>query len=284
MNATKGLTKLLILLLSLTLSEGFVRPADAHVLQGPHILELMVSRLGKAKRLLIKQKLTLHGNLPNENQPRDSVEIQETIRYAFPESFRSDILSETTQRIHIVSNGVPLTILDGKAAIEGETGFDRYKDVMLLRSRKLIEQHLVNIGVAIEISSFGRFQDKVAYIVGAQYPDETPSQLWVQKDTFLPLRWILKTASGDGYLEFRYLRWQKIKSIQYPMTIECYLDGRLVREIKVKSYTVEPEFPAALFDIEKLRAQYNIEAPPEPVSEDIGEVQKTIEDFKKRYE
>ena len=280
MKRVKRLNILLILSLGLILSVGLYGTVIAYVLQGPHILDLMVNHLGKANRLLIEQKLTLHENLLDQ----EPVEIQETIRYIFPESFRSDILSPTTQRIHVISKGMTLTIIDGKASLEGETGFDRYKDMLLYQSRKLLEHRLTLTGVDVTVSSFGRFQDKVAYVVGAQYPDETPSQVWVQKDTFLPLRWILKTSTGDDSLEFRYQRWQKIEDIQYPMNIECYQNGKLVREIKVKSYALNPKFPEQLFDIQQLQAQYMKETPSEPVSEDLNEVQKTIEEFKKRYE
>ena len=280
MKNTKGLNIFFIIFVSLIVSAGSYRPAAAHVLQGLHILDLMVHKIGKANRLLVEQILTLHESLPNQAP----VEIAETIRYIFPESFRSDILSPTTQRIHVLSKGITLTILDGRASFEEETGFERYKDLLLYQSRKLLEQQLIMTGIDVDVSSFGRFQDKIAYVVGAQYPDEAPSQLWVQKDTFLPLRWILKTSADDGFLEFRYHRWQKIDNIQYPMNIECYQNGRLVREINVKSYSLNPTFPKELFDIQQLQAHYKIETLAEPVSEDLSEVQKTIEEFKKSYE
>ena len=68
------------------------------------------------------------------------------------------------------------------------------------------------------------------------------------------------------------------------MNIECYQNGNLVREIQVKSYALNPKFPEQLFDIQQLQAQYMQETPLKPVSKDLNEVQKTIEDFKKRYE
>jgi hypothetical protein len=111
--------------------------------------------------------------------------------------FRSDILSENTQKIHVVSKGRELTIIDGKIADDFQSVFDIYKDLILYRSRILLQKRLDMLGVDGSISSLGRFRGKIAYIVGAQYPDESASQVWLNKDTFRPIRWIM---NGSGLI------------------------------------------------------------------------------------
>ena len=76
----------------------FYSHSYAYVLQGPHLLELMIKKLGEAKRLLVFQKLVLY----NDGLQNDTVKLSETLRYAFPEKFRSDIRSENTQMIYVV--------------------------------------------------------------------------------------------------------------------------------------------------------------------------------------
>ena len=71
------------------------------------------------------------------------------------------------------------------------------------------------------------------------------------------------------------------------MRIEFFATGILVREIHVQHIKVNPSFPDELFDIEHLRSLYPRIAPAEQEQgnkEDLNEVQKTIEDFKKLYE
>jgi hypothetical protein len=274
-----------IIFIGFVVFPGFFMPAHAYVLQGPHILRLMAQKLGKPKSLLVYQKLILKDN----DSPGDPVEFKETVRYLFSKTFRSDISSEELERIYVITEGEVLKVIDGKATSESENGFDRYKDLLLYRHRKLLEEKLPAFGVDVTVSSFGRFQGKPVYVVGARYPDKTVPQVWVDKDTFRPLRWIV-TAGNSGNdkasLEIRYLEWWKKGKTWYPRRIEFYHNEILMREIQVDNIIVNPHFSERLFDIGHLESIYR----PEPLvtdqqkPEDPSEVQKTIDEFKKKYE
>lgn len=253
----------------------------AYVLPGPFLLKLMTQNLGIADRLLVTQKLILHDDNPNMNTD----ELNETLTFKFPKTFRSDIVSENIQRIRILSNRIVFTVIDGKISDEPENAYDHYKDLMLFRSREIIEERLSDLGVDVKVSSFGRFQGKPAYILGAQYPDETAPQVWLDKNTFLPFRWII-SGNATRNLEVLYLDWKNLNKTWYPMRIEFYSNGNLVREIHVQDIKVNPSFPDDLFDIQKLTLLYPKDAPIEPKNgdkEELDEVQKTIEEFKKIY-
>ncbi len=253
----------------------------AYVLPGPFLLKLMTQNLGIADRLLVTQKLILHDDNPNMNTD----ELSETLTFKFPKTFRSDIVSENIQRIRILSNRIVFTVIDGKISDEPENAYDHYKDLMLFRSREIIEERLSDLGVDVKVSSFGRFQGKPAYILGAQYPDETAPQVWLDKNTFLPFRWII-SGNATQNLEVLYLDWKNLNKTWYPMRIEFYSNGNLVREIHVQDIKVNPSFPDDLFDIQKLTLLYPKDAPIEPKNgdkEELDEVQKTIEEFKKIY-
>jgi len=156
--------------------------ADAYTLQGRHILDLMVKNLGTTRSLLVFQKMTHHSSTFTGG----STNFEETIKYIFPEQFRSDIVSEDIQRIQVVSRGTVFTVIDGEVASKTETIYDRYKDLLLYRSRLILQQRLPLLGVDVNISSLGRFQGNVSYVIGAQYPDELTPQVWVDKETFRP--------------------------------------------------------------------------------------------------
>jgi len=279
---SKRLKRLTIIIAVFGMS-GFCAPAGGYVLQGPHILELMVQRLGNAKRLLVSQRLIIHDSSVNGS----STEIQETVRYAYPDAFRSDIVSQTAQRIHLFTKGKSLTIIDGKAAVGDTIWFDRYKDLLLYHSRVLLANHLLLSGVDVSISSLGRFEDKIAFVIGGEYPAETKPQVWIDKNTFRPIRMILHGVSTDpdaGMLEFRYRNWQDFDGVAYPMNIEFFQDGRMVRRIHVESVTVNPSFSKDLFDIQALRSRYSPAETEEKTTEALDEVKKTIEEFKRRFE
>jgi len=245
----------------------------AYVLPGPYLLKLMTQNLGIATRLLVTQKLVLHDDNPNMKAD----ELSET--------FRSDIVSENIQRIRILSNNIVFTVIDGKISDEPENSYDHYKDIILFRSREILQERLSSLGVDVKVTSFGRFQGKPVYVLGAQYPDETSPQVWLDKKTFLPFRWII-TNNATQNLEVLYLNWKKLNKTWYPMHIEFFSNGNLVREIHVQDIKVNPSFRADLFDIQQLKSRYPQDAPAELKNggkEELDEVQKTIEEFKKIY-
>jgi len=261
-------------------------PATAYVLPGPYILKLMIRNLGKAKSLLVSQTLVIH----DDTLQIRGIELNETLRYVFPDIFRSDTVSENVHRIHVLSEGKALTVIDGKVADDSDTRYDRYKNILLFKPGKMLQDQLFLLGVDITVSSLGRFQGKPAYVLGARYPDETTAQVWLDKDTFRPFRWIMTgkpEQSRETSLEVRYAQWQKVQNTWYPMRIEFFMAGILVREIHVQNIKVNPSFSKKLFDINHLKSLYPQGPPAIPEQEnkkDLDEVQKTIEDFKRLYE
>jgi outer membrane lipoprotein-sorting protein len=256
------------------------------VLQGPHLLELMTQNIGKTKSLFVSQKLALY----DESFEEGSIELKEALKYIFPERFRSDIVSETGKRIHVVSRGRSLTVIDGKTVASHETLFDRYKDIILYNSRSALMQKFAQLGINTSVVSLGRFENKPVYILGAQYPDESVSQIWLNKETFRPFRWIIITEKSDGRidsLEVKYDKWRKIRKIWYPMHIEFYQDDHLIRRIEVVEIKLNPGFPAGLFDINRLRSVYPRDTKvltQQRQPSELTEVEKMIEEFKKIYE
>jgi hypothetical protein len=260
--------------------------AGAYILRGPHVLDLMARELRYPQQLLVHQRQFLF----DTNEEGRIVELVEVVRYLLPGSFRSDIETETVQRTHVNVRGQDLTVMDGQIVESGTTRFDRYKDIFLYQRRQDIETHLTALGIDIGVTSLGRLDDRVAYVLGAQYPDNRPTQIWVEKDTFRPLRWMQATQTSDGQLdlfEIRYHDWRPVGKAWYPGRIDFYHNAALIREIIIEGIQKDTNFDGALFDLERLRAKYPtapqvLEAPTE--SEELREVHETIEEFKKKFE
>ena len=257
-------------------------PVSAYVLKGPHLLEMMTQKMGKAKKLLVFQELRFYGGTQKESP----VIIKETLRYHCPDKFRSDAISSNRKRIHVLSADKALTIIDGKVTAEIEDTFDHYKDIFLFRSRILLTNRLSLSGVDVSTSSLGRFQDKTAYVIGAQYPDESKPQVWIDKKTFIPLRWIIECdkKEPDKSLEVRYLKWQMFGKVIYPMHMEFYQNGVLVRELNVEKIVINPPLEDKLFNIDEIKSAFiSVEHDIINRSDELTDVQKTIEEFNKIY-
>lgn len=294
----------------------------AYVLQAPHILQLTVEKMGRARSLLVTQKVIFYNlqpqgepsdenidpeSLKNEASPTDFeqekpahsdnpsvrpavIQLDESVRYLFSEAFRSDIVSDDNQRVFIFRGGQTLTVIDGVISGVGETRFDLYKDLLLYRSRESLCERLSQLGIDVAISSLGKFEGHYAFVVGAEYPDVTRPQVWIEMETFQPLRMLIPdrgSLESSGFLEIRYMRWQEIGRTWYPMRIEFVQDSQIVRAIEVGDYRIDPHFAKDLFDIDRLKQQYRsatATADRKAENEGLSEVQKTIEEFKKIFE
>ena len=312
--------KLLIICFLVFSSFLFSGLAQAYVLQGLHILDLMIEQLGQAQGLFVSQDLIFYrlvsqiDTQPNEtveeNQaweetelPADqkiqldqrvaveeTLELEETLRFIFSKAFRSDAKSFDSERIYVVSGNRSLTIVDGNIVPSVANRFDLYKDLILYRTREGLADRLWDLGVDVSISSLGRFEGEINFVLGAVYPDESVSQIWIDRETFLPTRWIIRGlagSSGSDLLEIRYLTWWKSGQSRYPSRIEFYQDGNLVRVNQVKSFREADIFPADLFDIAHLRSIYPL-VPEQPLvpgePEEPSEVQRAIDEFKRVFE
>jgi hypothetical protein len=314
--------KILAICFLIVVSFIFLGPAHGYVLQGAHVLELMIKQLGEAEGLFVSQQLIFYHmvadvdieksetaddiqplvntetDLPAEQNieidqsvlVEKKLELEETLRFVFSHAFRSDAKSYDSERIHVVSGDRSLTIVDRNIVPAEANRFDLYKDILLYRSREELVERLLDLGVDVSVSSLGRVEGEIAFVVGAVYPDESVSQIWFDRETFLPMRWIIRGNGGTSasdVLEIRYLTWWKSGQSRYPSRIEFYQDGNLVRVNQLKSFREDNGFSEELFDIDHLRAVYP-QVPEQPLvpgePEETSEVQKTIEEFRRVFE
>ncbi len=283
------------IILIIFISTSFYIPASAYVLSGSHILDIMIKRINAPKRLYVNQKLSFY-YLPDVEAPvidsTDPVEIiyNEILQYVFPTNFRSEIRSNETNKIHLFSNNETITIFDENIVSRSETEFDHYRDLLLFNDRIMLENQLKQLGIDLSISSLGRFQNKIVFILGAKYPDESVPQLWIDKESFRPIRWFIRMKTEyetNDFVELRYSGWKKHRRSWYPMKIEFLHNNNLIRMIKVDYVRINPSISEELFNISHFNTIYPPLTPDlvktqEP--EETDEIQQTINNFKKIFE
>ncbi len=260
-------------------------PAVAYVLEGPHVLELSAEAMGTIAALQANQKLLVYSPMP-ETAP---TVYDETATYVMPERFRSDIVSDQVQRTHLVFADSSMTVIDGRMAV-GESPFDLYQQLLRSRTRPRLMRTLNRLGVETAISSLGRLEETVVFVLGARYPDESVSQLAIDKETFLPIRLLLVdrgTAAADRRLEIFYRNWQKIQSGWFPFQVDFYINDRLTREIRVADLRLNPSIPADMMDLEALKASIALndtDTPQAQKQDAVDAVQQAVQDFQKKFE
>lgn len=260
--------------------------SHAYVLRGPHLLELLTRQYGVTESLMVVQKVLFY----EAASGKILAEADETLRYVFPDVFRSDSISPYASRLHLLSGEKTLTVIDDKIVANDETLFDLYKDILLYRTRELLGKRLAAAGIDTSLTCMGRFQGKIAVVLGSEKSDERMSQVWVDKETFQPIRWVLvdgMAVAPGTVMEIRYNDWRQVNHTWYPMHVAIYKDGAMVREIRVEALRVNPSFPKGLLDAENLAIKY-LQSMPEKsdtsVDGELSEIEKTINEFRKRIE
>jgi hypothetical protein len=244
----------------------------------------MVDQFGGGQTLTVFQKTVLY----SPELEGGMRELEETLYFRYPGQFRSEVKGPELEKVQVVTMGGGVTIIDGKVAGETEGLFDHFKDLIVFKDPELLGDQLIQLGVNLDVVSLGRFEDRVAYVIGARYPDETTPQLWVDKQDFTPLRFVL---SGDGegpdkeiqYTEYRALDKKK----RYPTRILFLERDTLVKMHVLEAFEIDAYLPDELFDVAYLKTLYEtmVSEPETPsASTELEEVKKSIRDFRKIFE
>ncbi|UCD86446.1 MAG: hypothetical protein JSV01_01320 [Desulfobacterales bacterium] len=265
---------------------GLAAASHSYVLPAKQILNFMVKQFGSVRTLVVLQKTviydpTLEGGMS---------ELDETLYYQYPDQFRCEVSTPGGEQVGVVGPDGAIFVINGKIVAEAEDPFDHFKDLLLFRQEDLLLNRLSQLDVNLDFVSLGRYKNKTAYVIGANYPDESVPQAWIEKDTFRPIRYIIRGAASDGtgLEEIEYADYLSLdKDRWYPGHIMFYKDGGLVKMYVLKTFRINPEIPDQLFDIAYLKTVYqpmaSTEPPPLPTS-DLDEVQKSIRDFSKSFE
>ena len=72
---------------------------SGYVLEGRHILDLAIRSMGSPRTLQVTQKNVI----PQVGNEAEAAELNEKIQYLFPEHFRSDISTDTGDKIYLFS-------------------------------------------------------------------------------------------------------------------------------------------------------------------------------------
>ncbi len=266
-----------------------VRSVSAYVLQGVHVLDLTTRALGRAKTLKLKQKIIQFETGPEQG----AAVLDETVYLIFPDRFRSDIVSNTLTQTRIVDGKRFITVIDGvKSNLKGNV-YDSYRSVLTYGSRTRLLKSLSLLDIDVSKSSLGRFEDTIVFVLGAKYPDQSRSQVWIEKESFIPMKLLLVEKSVDettaaDIVDIVFGHWSKKGKILYPMQIHFYRNGLKEMEIMTEEVQVNPAISMELMSIEHLESTL-MEPPAEEMADDadreaVTDVQQTIEDFKKKFE
>lgn len=108
------------------------------------------------------------------------------------------------------------------------------------------------LGINTAVTALGRHEKTVCYIIGARSYEPDLPQLWVEKETLLPLRLILQ-RQVEGKKVRREIRWLEFTSSTtgewFPRIIEVLENGVRLERAEVEKIEINTKIPETFFDI-----------------------------------
>jgi len=262
--------------------------ARGYVLCPDHILTRMLEKTAPSAGVEVSQKTSLQDFACGDEAPPEERFTGETLWYTPPGRIRLETSGPDDRRIYVAAEAEALIIVGQKIVADRPSDLLAYLLPFSFTSRERLRMGLDRYGVDTQVSSLGRHQREVAFVIGARFPDTSVSQLWVDKETFLPARLLIRKPGQDHLLEARYLDWQQVRSWWYPMRIEVYRNGLLSRVVCADGVSGKSSFPPDFFDITALKAEYPQKIPPATGESEAprpeNDIQQTIDDFRKLYQ
>ena len=265
---------------------GLAAISYSYILPAKQILSFMIEQFGSAHTCVVFQKTIIY----DPSLEGGMREFEETLYYRYPDRFRCEVNTPESEQVRVVGPDGAIFVTNGKIIAEAESQFDHFKDLLLYLQEDLLLKRLSQLDVNLDVVSLGRYKDRIAYVIGAKYPVESVSQVWIEKNTFRPIRYVLSGGGphGGALEEIEYTEYMSLdKGRWYPARIQFFQNGRLARMYLLETFKVNPELPDQLFDIAYLKTVYqpiaSTEPSPSPESE-LDEVEKTIRDFTRTFE
>ena len=261
-----------------------VAVTGAYILPAKQVLGFMVEQFGADQTLVIFQKTVVYD--PDIEGGMD--ELDEILYYKYPNRFRSEISGPKLEKIQVLNEEGALVVINDKILSETESLFDHFKDLLLYSRIDLLVDKVFHLGVNVDIVSLGRFRDKIVYVIGAKYPDESVSQVWIDKKSFRPVRFILGGETGTLIREIEFSEYRDLdKTKVYPGRVSFYEDGNLVRMYILERFEINPEISDQMFDVGYLKGIYEPADSTDPSTlpdSELDKVRRSLEEFKKIFE
>lgn len=110
---------------------------------------------------------------------------------------------------------------------------------------RALAEALVRRGVKLDDATLGRFNGRLALVVGGKPGDQRPLA-FVDKETFMPLRLLL--GEGEARLDVRLLDWASSTGGDwFPRAVEVWGAGGLLLRFTTEKATANPRLADSLF-------------------------------------
>lgn len=225
---------------------------EAFVPKAPHLLYLVIEKIKQPVGIEALQTKKII-NYADTGMP--VTEFEERLIYAFPDRFRSELISGPSTGFSIEARNRYVKTIDGVIVSMEKEPQDHYSDVLIGRDYEAMITRLAGLGIDTQTVGMTRYRDTICYVIGApQEKGEPFSGLWIEKDTFFPVKFVVINKAGT--IEVFYEKWERFSKTWYPMHTAVFIDNRLHAILAVKSLVLKTPDSESVFNIDDVLDAY----------------------------
>lgn len=165
-----------------------------------------------------------------------------------PDRFRLEVHAAGDTRVEVWAGGSRSTRVGEQARTEVASGTHPVTGLFLGGN---VAAMLREWGIDSDVVTLGRLDPRyICWVIGAAAEDPTRPQLWVDKETFLPVRLLVFDGRGDARRahDWRFYDYDLADpSTPFPRSIEIRVDGRRVLRAAVQKLDVRAVPRESLF-------------------------------------
>ena len=242
--------KTLLIIIIMALFLGIAYQGAAYIPKAGQILQDTV----KLNRHLNSLQARIKTTIFDDRYDGEKIEVSEQVYMKKGCSFRSE---------RYFPYGEDIIIQNGREAIatvrdEGDIEERRIETVFpIVYFQKSVEDLLDDLnflGVDTSVVTFDRIDKTVTFVIGNKHEGMPGSQLWIDKKTGAPLRFVSTSTSGGKRIILRaeYMDYTRVeKRFWLPTRIEYYRNNELWTVCIVEEITVNKKMSQNLFRISR---------------------------------
>jgi outer membrane lipoprotein-sorting protein len=182
--------------------------------------------------------------------------LVERVWIAPPGQLRRETEGDDGVIVELRADGRTVTKTPGQPDKTSKAGVDVLVDLLapLAPASASADQMLASLkalGINTEVTSFARFDGRVAIVVGSKPWQTDQPQVWFDKETLLPVRVVTFGKGSDGApqkVDVRYLGWgSPVGGNWYPASIEIWKSDKLVRRSVTQNVDRDGTLDASVF-------------------------------------
>lgn len=217
--------------------------ARAYIPPASFILRQLNKRVGSIRGV----SAALAGALYGGGAADSGVPATWRLYLASPDRFRLETRSGRGTTVE-VWNGGTRTVRAGEAASSSSVAAAPPLTAIFVTASA--RTALVGWGVDTGQVTLGRFRGHICWVIGSKAEDPTRPQVWIDKDTFLPVRLILFEGEGEARrpVEWALLDYDPTDRFDaFPRRLELRVAGQVVARMAVQRLRRRDVPPGSLF-------------------------------------